>query len=97
MSRDNDAPRAPTLEDHPGLDADEATEEGRMMTGLGSVGSGRDGDTGASTTDETEPPTLDDHPGLDTDEATADGAMMTASGSTGRQEDDERRPRGGRR
>lgn len=81
--RDKDVRRRPTLEDHPGLDDDEATEPGRMMTGLGSVGSGRVGDTGASTTDEPEGSTLDDHPGLDSDEATAEGTMMTASGSTG--------------
>ena len=28
----------PTLEDHPGLDNDEATEAGRMMTASGSTG-----------------------------------------------------------
>ena len=84
MPKNEHARNQPSLEDHPGLDAEEATERGRMMTGLGSVGSGRDGDRGASTTDEPErAPTLDDHPGLDADEATAEGAMMTASGSTG--------------
>jgi hypothetical protein len=84
MPRNEHARKQPTLDDHPGLDADEATERGRMMTGLGSVGSGRDGESGASTTDEPEgPPTLDDHPGLDADETTAEGEMMTASGSTG--------------
>ena len=83
MRRNDDARKAPTLDDHPGLDSDEATEHGKMMTGLGSVGSGRVGDTGASTTDEPEGSTLDDHPGLDSDEATAEGTMMTASGSTG--------------
>lgn len=83
MSRDEDAQKEPTLEDHPGLDADEATAHGRMMSGLGSVGPGRVGDTGASTTGEPEQPTLEDHPGLDSDEATVEGAMMTASGSTG--------------
>jgi len=84
MRSDDDTRGKPTLEDHPGLDADEATERGRMMTGLGSAGSGRVGDRGASTTGETEgPPTLDDHPGLDADEATTEGTMMTASGSTG--------------
>ena len=75
--------RATTREDHPGLDADEATERGKMMTGLGSDGSGRVGETGASATDEPEGSTLNDHPGLDSDEATAEGTMMTASGSTG--------------
>ena len=84
MRRNDDDPRKPTIEDHPGLDADEATEQGRMMAGLGSVGSGRVGDEGAPATDEPERPTLDHHPGLDADEATAEGAMMTALGSTGR-------------
>ncbi|WP_411277573.1 hypothetical protein [Gaiella sp.] len=28
----------PTLDDHPGLDNDEATDEGKMMTGSGSLG-----------------------------------------------------------
>jgi hypothetical protein len=83
MPRNEHARKQPTLDDHPGLDADEATERGRMMTGLGSVGSGH-GESGTSTTDEPEgPPTLDDHPGLDADETTAEGEMMTASGSTG--------------
>ena len=31
-------PDEPTLEDHPGLDNDEATEAGRMMTASGSTG-----------------------------------------------------------
>jgi len=98
MRRDENARKTPTLVDHPGLDADEATEQGRMMSGLGSVGSGRVGDRGASTTDDTEaPPTLDNHPGLDADEATMEGAMMTGSGSTGRdRKADERRKRSAR-
>ena len=29
----------PTIDDHPGLDNDEATDEGKMMTAEGSVGS----------------------------------------------------------
>ena len=95
MARNDDARRKPTVEDHPGLDADEATERGRMMTGLGSVGSGRVGDEGASTTDEPERPILDHHPGLDADEATAEGAMMTALGSTGRRGAEAPRRRGG--
>jgi len=81
--------KKPTLEDHPGLDADEPMEQGRMMTGQGSVGSGRVGERerGASTTDEPGgPPTLENHPGLDADETTAEGEMMTASGSTGRRD-----------
>jgi hypothetical protein len=97
MPRDDDARRKPTLDDHPGLDADETTEHGKMMTGLGSVGTGRVGDRGASTTDELEgPPTLDDHPGLDADEATPEGSMMTGSGSTGRKSDAKPRRRGSR-
>ena len=32
---------APTLEDHPGLDNDEATDEGKKMTAEGSTGSTR--------------------------------------------------------
>ena len=99
MTREKNARKTPTLESHPGLDSDETTEEGRMMTGAGSVGTGRVGDKGASTTDEPEQPTMDDHPGLDVDEATAEGTMMTASGSSGtrkgdrtrRQDDGERR------
>jgi len=96
MRKDYDARKKPTLEDHPGLDNDEATEHGRMMTGHGSVGSGRVGERGASTTDESEgPPTLENHPGLDADEATTEGAMMTAFGSTGqRDRDTEARRRG---
>ena len=35
----HDKPDRPTLEDHPGLDNDEATDEGKMMTAEGSVGS----------------------------------------------------------
>jgi len=70
----NDAAEQPTIEDHPGLDNDEATDEGRMMTAEGSIG---------ATTDEESAPTLEAHPGLDDDEATAEGKMMTAEGSTG--------------
>ena len=66
-------PDQPTLDDHPGLDNDEATDEGKMMT---AEGSGR-------TDDAEEAPTLEDHPGLDNDEATDEGKMMTAEGSTG--------------
>lgn len=39
---ESDLPRnsrdKPTLEDHPGLDNDEATEAGKMMTASGSLG-----------------------------------------------------------
>ena len=64
----------PTIDDHPGLDNDEATDEGKMMTAEGSTG----------TPDEAEPDaTSDRHPGLDNDEATDEGKMMTAEGSTG--------------
>ncbi len=31
-------PDPPTLDDHPGLDNDEATDEGKMMTASGSLG-----------------------------------------------------------
>lgn len=34
----------PTLDDHPGLDNDEATEAGKMMTASGSVGPKPDAD-----------------------------------------------------
>ena len=78
----DDAPDRPTIDDHPGLDNDEATAEGKMMTGEGSI----------ATPEETEPhPTLDDHPGLDNDEATDEGKLMTAEGSVGeiqRKDDD---------
>ena len=99
MRNHDNAARKHQRRDNPGLDADEATERGRMMTGLGSVGSGRVGDGGATTTDEPEgPSTLDHHPGLDADEATTEGAMMTAFGSTGpRNGDAGRRRRGGKR
>jgi len=81
MSHD-DAPERPTIEDHPGLDNDEATEEGKLMTAAGS--------TGGSVEPERDP-TIDDHPGLDNDEATDEGKMMSAEGSTGRiQRKDER-------
>ena len=40
MSTDrDDKRREPTLDDNPGLEHDEATAEGKMMTGTGSVGS----------------------------------------------------------
>ena len=35
----DDKHREPTLDDNPGLEHDEATAEGKMMTGTGSVGS----------------------------------------------------------
>ena len=44
----DDAEGAPTLEDHPGLDDDEATDEGKMMTAEGSTGE----TTGRTTTRE---------------------------------------------
>jgi hypothetical protein len=34
----DDAPERPTTDDHPGLDNDAATDEGKMMTAEGSVG-----------------------------------------------------------
>lgn len=75
-SHERDAPpNGPTLDDHPGLDNDEATVEGKMMTAEGSTGSSRE--------QLEAPPTLEDHPGLDNDEATAEGKMMTAEGSIG--------------
>jgi len=64
----------PTIDEHPGLDNDEATDEGKMMTAEGSIGGPEDAER---------KPTLDDHPGLDDDEATEEGKMMTAEGSTG--------------
>jgi len=77
----HEKPERPTIEDHPGLDDDEATDEGRMMTAEGSTG---------GTSDEAGAPTLEDHPGLDNDEATDEGKKMTAEGSTGstRRKDD---------
>jgi len=65
-----------TNADHPGLDNDEATDEGKMMTAEGSRG-------GAP--DTVSVPRPDDHPGLDNDEATDEGKMMTAEGSTDEQ------------
>ncbi len=70
----DETPDQPTLDDHPGLDNDEATDEGKMMTAEGSDG---------RTDDTEEAPTLEEHPGLDKDEATDEGKMMTAEGSIG--------------
>ncbi len=70
----HDTPDRPTLDDHPGLENDEATDEGKMMTAEGSVGGSDDAE---------EAPTVEDHPGLDNDEATDEGKMMTAEGSSG--------------
>ena len=70
----HDTPEHPTIEDHPGLDSDESTDEGKMMTAEGSTGDGPG---------TVEPPTLEDHPGLDNDQTTDEGEMMTAEGSTG--------------
>ena len=70
----HDKPDRSTREDHPGLDNDEATDDGKMMTAEGSVG---------GTDDAEQAPTLEDHPGLDADEATDEGKMMTAEGSRG--------------
>jgi hypothetical protein len=77
----HETPEHPTIDDHPGLDNDEATDEGKKMTAEGSIGGPSDVE-GA--------PTLEDHPGLDNDEATDEGKKMTAEGSTGstRRKDD---------
>lgn len=80
----------PTLEDHPGLDSDEATEAGKMMTASGSTGPQGEGEGGHGI--ESDKPTLEDHPGLDSDEATDAGKMMTASGSTGPEADEMAEP-----
>ena len=83
----------PTLDDHPGLDNDEATAAGRLMTASGSTGlRGRDTD---DPEDRDRRRTLDDYPGLDNDEATAAGRIMTTSGSNARRggEGDDRVPR----
>ena len=37
---------APSLDDHPGLDNDEATEKGKMMTAEGSVAPAREDEDG---------------------------------------------------
>ncbi len=71
----HDTPERPTLDDHPGLDNDEATDEGKLMTAEGSIG---------DVTPDPESPTLEDHPGLENDEATEEGKMMTAEGSLGK-------------
>ena len=42
----------PTLDDHPGLDNDEATDEGKMMTASGSLGPVVDDDDEAEERDE---------------------------------------------
>ena len=69
----HETPERPTLDDHPGLDNDEATDDGKLMTAEGSIG---------GTSDVEGAPTLENHPGLDGDEATEEGKMMTAEGST---------------
>jgi len=65
---------SPRFGEHSGLDNDEATAKGKLMTASGSKAS-HPAEHGA--------PTLDDHPGLDDDEATSEGKMMTALGSAG--------------
>jgi hypothetical protein len=79
MRREEEAgrPPAPTLRDHSGLDTDEATDKGKMMTAHGAVDPDADDSRDAGV------PTLEDHPGLDADEATPEGKQMTALGSTG--------------
>jgi len=62
-----------SIADHPGLDNDEATEEGKPMTAEGTKG-------GAP--DTVSVPRPEDHPALDNDEAMNEGKMMTAEGST---------------
>ena len=42
MANDRGENHEPTLEDNPGLEHDEATAEGKMMTGEGSRGSAAD-------------------------------------------------------
>ena len=37
----DETPDRPTIDDHPGLDNDEATDEGKMMTAEGSTGESR--------------------------------------------------------
>jgi len=69
---------APKSDDHPGLDTDEVTDKGKMMTGVGSLGPEAD----AAQSRPTGSPTLADHPGLETDEAMPEGTQMTALGST---------------
>ncbi len=85
MAHHDEEHDAPTLADNPGLEHDAATEEGLLMTGLGSVGEvtrrplrGHDAD-----------PDLADNPGLEHDAATSEGKMMTGSGSVGPDEEDE--------
>jgi hypothetical protein len=69
----------PTIDEHPGLDNDEATDEGKLLTAEGST----------EFPDATVvPPTLEDHPGLDNDEAMDEGKQMTAEGSTGETPDE---------
>jgi hypothetical protein len=63
----------PRTAGHPGLDNDEAMDEGKIMTAEGTKG--RAPDTVSA-------PRPEDHPGLDNDEATDEGKMMTAEGST---------------
>lgn len=74
----------PTLDDNPGLEHDEALEEGRPMTGVGSVGAVRRADAAGAD----ERVTRDDDPGLEHDAATRAGRMMTGEGSIPRRADD---------
>ena len=70
----DETPAHRTADEHPGLDNDEATDEGKLLTAEGST------DFPDATV---VPPTLEDHPGLDNDEAMDEGKQMTAEGSTG--------------
>lgn len=65
-----DTPDQPTLEDHPGLDNDEATEAGRMMTASGSTG----------------PPDTDDHEEAIEKEARASSEKSTRRQENARRE-----------
>ena len=67
-------PQKPTLEDNPGLEHEDATPEGKLMTAEGSLIR----DPGANEDDMS----LDNDPGLEHDEATEAGRKMTAEGST---------------
>jgi hypothetical protein len=71
-----------SLDDNPGLEHEQATPEGELLTAAGSKiedPHGNDDDV-----------TLDDDPGLEHDRATEAGRMMTGSGSTDVDEKDSR-------
>jgi|tagenome__1003787_1003787.scaffolds.fasta_scaffold16865448_1 hypothetical protein len=74
MSTHEKPRREPTLDDNPGLEHDEVTPEGELMTADGS----RIKDPNPPAPDKV---TLENDPGLEHDETTEAGRKLTAEGS----------------